>query len=153
MNNLQKNLPNNKGYEMKKLYLGLMFLITMLTATWVSAAADLEVNTPAISAAKSSMQARHAKLEPHYSSGAIGLTKDGMIAIKDASVVPLAQRGALTGLVKEENADRANLYKEIAVANGHPEWQAEIQSTFAGRWIDKAQSGWFYQGAGGWVKK
>jgi len=76
-----------------------------------------------------------------------------MIAIKDASVVPLAQRGALTGLVKEENADRANLYKEIAVANGHPEWQAEIQSTFAGRWIDKAQSGWFYQGAGGWVKK
>jgi uncharacterized protein YdbL (DUF1318 family) len=55
--------------------------------------------------------------------------------------------------VKEENTDRATLYKEIAQANGHPEWQAEIQSTFAGRWIDKAQAGWWVQGAGGWVKK
>jgi starvation-inducible outer membrane lipoprotein len=44
-------------------------------------------------------------------------------------------------------------YKEIAQANGHQEWQAEIQSTFAGRWIDKAQAGWWVQGAGGWVKK
>jgi len=59
----------------------------------------------------------------------------------------------LTGLVKEENAYRNKLYKEIAQANGHPEWQAEIQNTFAGRWIDKAQSGWWVQGAGGWVKK
>ncbi|OYY02779.1 MAG: hypothetical protein B7Y72_07780 [Mehylophilales bacterium 35-46-6] len=83
----------------------------------------------------------------------MGLTKDGFIAIKDANAVPLAQRGALTSLVKDENADRANLYKEIAQANGHPEWQAEIQSTFAGRWIDKAQAGWWVQGAGGWVKK
>jgi uncharacterized protein len=138
---------------MKNLYISLLFIVSLLTATWVNAAADLEVNTPAISAIKSSMQARHTKLQPYYASGAVGLTKDGMVAVKDAAAVPLAQRGALTGLVKDENADRANLYKEIAAANGHPEWQAEIQSTFAGRWIDKAQSGWFYQGAGGWVKK
>jgi len=138
---------------MKKILFSLMLLSTLLASQIVAAAADLEVNTPAVSALKNSMQARHGQLAPYYTSGAIGLTKDGFIAVKDANAVPLAQRGALTSLVKSENADRSNLYKEIAIANNHPEWQAEIQSTFAGRWIDKAQGGWYYQGAGGWVKK
>lgn len=138
---------------MKKILFCLVLLSAVLTSNFVVAAADLEVNTPAVSAIKNSMQSRHTQLAPYYASGAIGLTKDGLIAVKDANAVPLAQRGALTGLVKDENADRNNLYKEIAVANGHPEWQAEIQGTFAGRWIDKAQSGWWVQGAGGWVKK
>ena len=138
---------------MKKLLLSLLVIVTIFAANWVAAAADLEVNTPAITALKASMQARHSQLSPFYSAGAIGLTKDGMIAVKDATAVPLSQRGSLTGLVSAENADRANLYKEIATANAHPEWQNEIQSTFAGRWIDKAQSGWFYQNGGGWAKK
>jgi len=138
---------------MKKILLSLMLLSSLLISQFVAAAADLEVNTPAISAIKNSMQARHGQLAAFYASGAIGLTKDGLIAVKDANAVPLAQRGALTGLVKDENADRSKLYKEIAVANGHPEWQAEIQSTFAGRWIDKAQSGWWVQGAAGWTQK
>ncbi|MFA6040345.1 MAG: YdbL family protein [Methylophilus sp.] len=138
---------------MKKLCLSLLLAATMLSANWASAAADLEVNTPAISSIKSSMQSRHNQLGPFYSSGAVGLTKDGMVAVKDASAVSLKDRGGLNGLVAAENADRANLYKEIASANGHPEWQAEIQSTFASRWIDKAQGGWFYQKGGDWVKK
>lgn len=138
---------------MKKILSALMLLSVLLMSQFGMAAADLEVNTPAISAIKNSMQTRHALLAPYYASGAVGLTKDGMVAVKDANAVPLSERGALTGLVKEENADRNNLYKEIAQANGHPEWQADIQNTFASRWIDKAQSGWWVQGAGGWIKK
>lgn len=139
---------------MKKILFGLVVLLSaMFASQFVAAAADLEVNTPAISAIKGSMQARHAQLAAHYASGAIGLSKDGMIAVRDANAVPLKDRGALNSAVAAENADRAKLYKEIAVANGHPEWQPEIQSTFAARWIDKAQSGWYYQGAGGWVQK
>ena len=139
---------------MKKIILSLVMVLSVLLASqFAVAAADLEVNTPAITAIKSSMQARHGQLAGFYASGAIGLTKDGLIAVKDATAVPLKDRGALNGLVSAENADRKNLYKEIATANGHPEWQGEIQSTFAGRWIDKAQSGLFYQGAGGWAQK
>ena len=139
---------------MKKIILSLVMVLSVLLASqFAVAAADLEVNTPPITAIKSSMQARHGQLAGFYASGAIGLTKDGLIAVKDATAVPLKDRGALNGLVSAENADRKNLYKEIATANGHPEWQGEIQSTFAGRWIDKAQSGWFYQGAGGWAQK
>ncbi len=138
---------------MKKFLLSLLVIVSIFTANWVAAAADLEVNTPAISALKASMQARHSQLGPFYSSGAVGLTKDAFIAIKDATAVPLKDRGGFNSLVSAENADRTNLYKEIATANGHPEWQGDIQNTFAGRWIDKAQSGWFYQSGGGWVKK
>ncbi|MGB2831644.1 MAG: YdbL family protein [Methylotenera sp.] len=139
---------------MKKILLSFVLILSALLASqFATAAADLEVNTPAITAIKGSMQARHGQLAAYYTSGAIGLTKDGLIAVKDATAVPLKDRGGLNGLVSSENADRANLYKEIATANGHPEWQNEIQSTFAGRWVEKAQSGWFYQGAGGWTKK
>ena len=138
---------------MKKLLLSLFVIVSIFTANWVAAAADLEVNTPAIAALKASMQTRHGQLSPFYGAGAIGLTKDGMIAVKDATAVPLSQRGSLSGLVSAENADRANLYKEIATANAHAEWQGDIQNTFAGRWIDKAQSGWFYQSGGAWAKK
>lgn len=127
--------------------------ILFFSSSWVNAAADLEVNTPAISALKNSMQTRHAQLSPHYNSGAIGLTADGLIAVRDATAVPLKDRGGINTLVAAENADRNALYKEIAAGNGHPEWAGEIRSTFASRWVDKAQSGWYYQSAGAWVKK
>lgn len=118
------------------------------------AAADLEINTPAISALKSAMQARHGRLAPHYASGALGLTRDGGIALRDANAVALAERQAVNGMVADENRDRAGLYREIARANGHPEWEAEVRSTFAQRWIDKAAGGWWVQNAGGaWVRK
>ena len=130
-----------------------IFLMAMLTISFANAAPDLEVNTPAISAIKNSMQARHPSLAPHYASGAVGLTNNGLIAVHDASAVPLKDRQSINAVVAAENADRNALYKEIANGNGHPEWEAGIRDAFAGRWIDKAQTGWWYQGASGWAKK
>lgn len=124
-----------------------------LIALHAQAAADLDVNTPAVAAIKASMQHRHVQLLPYFQSGAIGLTADGFIAIKEAALVPLSQRSALATLVEAENTDRANLYQGMAAANGHPEWQGEIQRTFAQRWVDKAQSGWFVQRDGHWLRK
>lgn len=119
-----------------------------------AAAADLEINTPAIASLKASMQQRHAQLLEYYNNGAIGLTRDGMITARDVNAVPLAQRQSLSSKIAAENDDRRALYKEIAKANQHPEWEDEIRSTFAQRWIDKAASGWWYQNSGGaWVKK
>jgi len=42
---------------------------------------------------------------------------------------------------------------EVAKANGHPEWKADIQSTFAKRWIAKADGGTWYQDGGAWKQK
>ena len=132
-----------------------LFLIGMFAfASAALAAADLEVNTPAITALKNSMQARHSQLAAHYASGAVGLTRDGNVAVRDASAVPVAARQSVNGLVADENCDRAGLYREIASANAHPEWEAEVRSTFAQRWIDKAAGGWWVQNLGGvWAKK
>lgn len=131
----------------------LVAVVALAATLNVFAAADLEVNTPGVNAIKQSMQARHAQLAPHYASGAVGLTADGMIALRDAGSVPLAQRQAVNALVASENQDRNALYAEIASANGHPEWEAEIRSTFAQRWIQRAQSGWWVQADGAWKRK
>jgi uncharacterized protein YdbL (DUF1318 family) len=118
------------------------------------AQANLEANTPAIGQIKGAMQTRHAQLDAHFVSGAVGLTRDGMVQLRDAAAVPLAQRSAVNGLVAAENADRAALYREIARANGKPEWEQEIRSTFAQRWLDKAPAGWWVQdGRGNWQRK
>jgi uncharacterized protein YdbL (DUF1318 family) len=136
---------------MKKLLVSILMLLLMPLAI---AAADLEINTPAISKLRASMQDRHGQLAAHYGSGAVGLTRDGLVAVRDANAVPLKDRQAVNGLVSAENGDRNALYKEIASANGHPEWEAEVRGTFAQRWVQKAQGGWWYQDAGGtWAKK
>ena len=131
------------------------WLILLLTfAGSVLAQANLEINTPAIAALQASMQKRHAELAPFYASGAVGLSRDGYIALRDANSVPLPQRQQVNGLISAENQDRAALYKEIARANGKPEWENDIRTTFAQRWIDKAAAGWYYQNsAGAWAKK
>jgi len=138
---------------LKRLALTMLLVCSMLGFNLAHAQADLEVNTPAIKAVKASMKARHGKLNPFYSKGVVGLTADGLVAIKDAGAVALKDRGKVNALVQAENADRAKLYREIAAANGHPEWQAGIQKSFAKRWIAKAKSGWFYKKGSSWTKK
>ncbi|HQZ03509.1 MAG TPA: YdbL family protein [Thauera sp.] len=128
-------------------------LLGCLLAFAAQAQGNLEVDTPAISALKASMQQRHRQLAPLYASGAVGLAADGSIALRDASLVSLAQRGGINALVAAENADRSALYREIARANQHPEWEPEVRNTFAQRWIDRAQAGWWVQRGAAWTKK
>jgi uncharacterized protein YdbL (DUF1318 family) len=118
------------------------------------AKADISVNTPAIQQLKASMEKRHRKLAPYYTSGAIGMTQNGELAMRDQKLVPMQERNSLKSLLSKENQDRSALYKEIAKANGHPEWEAEIRNTFAKRWVGNAPSGWWYQNKqGAWKQK
>jgi len=118
------------------------------------AQADIDISSPAIRALTASMKARAAELEPFFDSGAVGLTSDGLVELRDANAVPLADRNRARKLVSDENADRNSLYREIASANGHPEWEADIRSTFASRWVANARAGWYYKRAGGdWTRK
>ena len=118
------------------------------------AQADIDISSPAIRALTASMKGRAGQLEPFFGSGAIGLTADGLVEIRDANAVPLADRNKLRKLVSDDNADRNSLYREIASANGHPEWESDIRGTFAERWIANARPGWYYKsGAGAWTRK
>jgi uncharacterized protein YdbL (DUF1318 family) len=115
--------------------------------------ADLDVSSPAIRTLTASMKARAGELEPFFASCAIGLGADGFVKVVDANSVALAERNKLKKLVADENADRKALYSEIATANGRPDWEAQIRSTFAERWIANAREGWCYQVKGAWQKK
>ena len=118
------------------------------------AEADLSVNTPAIRQLQADMERRHRELAPYYASGAVGMTRNGEIALRDQKLVPLQDRNTVKKLVARENQDRSALYAEIARANGHPEWEADIRAIFARRWVDNAPGGWWYQDAGGaWKQK
>jgi uncharacterized protein YdbL (DUF1318 family) len=128
-------------------------LLALCLSSAAVAEADINVNSPGITALKQSMQARHEQLRPYLDSGAVGLTANGMYTVRDAGAVPLANRQTVSGLVATENQDRNALYIEIARANGHPEWQAEISNIFAQRWLEHAQSGWWIQSGGGWKQK
>ncbi|HZV55386.1 MAG TPA: YdbL family protein [Rhodocyclaceae bacterium] len=133
-------------------------LLLILCGWLVTAAAlaqgNLEISTPAIGQFKASMGARHAQLLPWYQSGAVGLARDGTVALREPGAVPLAQRQAVNALVAGENADRAGLYREIARANGNPGWEPDIRATFAQRWADRAPAGWWVQSATGvWQQK
>jgi uncharacterized protein YdbL (DUF1318 family) len=117
--------------------------------------AALNVSSPAVNRIKASMGARFGELEKFFASGAIGLTKDGMVDVRDLNAVALPDRATVKRLVAEDNADRAQLYAEIAKASNHPEWEGDIKKSFARRWVATgAQSGWYYQDdSGSWKQK
>jgi uncharacterized protein len=119
------------------------------------AEAALNVSSPAVTRIKQSMGARFGEMEKFFASGAIGLTKDGMVDVRDLNAVALPDRATVKRLVSEDNADRAQLYAEIAKASNHPEWEADIKKSFAKRWVATgAKPGWYYQGDdGSWKQK
>ena len=131
----------------------LLGVLALCLSTAAMAAADLRIDTPGVNALKQSMRSRFHELRPYLDSGAVGLTADGLLAVRDASSVPLSARQSLNQLIAAQNRDRNALYAEIARANGHPEWQGEIRDTFAQRWINHAHPGWWVQSGGGWVQK
>jgi uncharacterized protein YdbL (DUF1318 family) len=116
--------------------------------------ADINIKTPAIQAIQGRMAERfRSQLQAGFDAGALGLTRDGMIEVRDPAKLALKDRVAMTQAVADDNRDRKAVYREIAVANGHPEWEAQIRQTFAQQWIASARGGWWYQDAAGWKQK
>lgn len=117
--------------------------------------ANIDISSPQIQAITQRMaQRQRQQLATYFANGAIGFGNDGLVMVRDRTAVGLAQRRQLDSLITEENNDRKALYREIAVANGHPEWEGDIRDTFAQRWVANAPAGWYYQNsAGHWVKK
>ena len=124
-------------------------------SAYAQESADINIKTPAIQAIQSRMATRfQTKLEAGFDAGALGLTRDGMIELRDASKLALKDRVAITQAVADDNRDRKAVYREVAVANGHPEWESQIRAIFAQQWIASARKGWSYQDAGGsWKQK
>jgi uncharacterized protein YdbL (DUF1318 family) len=117
-------------------------------------APDITIKTPAIQAIQSRMEARFdASLRAGFDAGALGFSSDGLVVVRDASKLDLKDRVAINQAVADDNRDRKAVYREVAVANGHPEWESQIRDVFARQWIASARSGWWYQSGGAWKQK
>jgi uncharacterized protein YdbL (DUF1318 family) len=116
---------------------------------------DINMKTPAIQAIQSRMTARFdATLRKGFDAGALGFGKDGMIVLREPAQLELKDRAGMQAAVADDNRDRKALYHEIAVANGHPDWEPKIREVFAKQWVASARGGWWYQDAsGGWKQK
>ena len=130
-------------------------LLDFLIPSALAQTADINIQTPQIQAIQTRMTQRFSStLSKYYASGAVGFTRDGLIAVRDAASVPLSERAAVNAAVADENRDRQAVYREIALANGHAEWEAQIRDAFAKQWIGRARAGWYYQDASGaWKQK
>ena len=124
-------------------------------SAYAQGAPDITIRTPAIQAIQARMEARFdSTLKAHFDSGALGFTNDGLVNVRDAAKIALKDRVAANQAVADQNRDSKAVYREVAVANGHPEWESQIRAVFAKQWIESARSGWWYQDAGGgWKKK
>ena len=115
---------------------------------------DITIRTPAIQAIQSRMASRFdSTLSAHFDNGALGFTSDGLVTVRDAGKLALKDRVAVNQAVADQNRDAKAVYREVAVANGHPEWESRIRAVFAKQWIDSAHKGWWYQSGGGWKQK
>lgn len=130
-------------------------LMSLLISDAQAASVDITIRTPAIQAIQDRMANRfQSSLQAHFDSGALGFGKDGLIVVRDASKIALKDRVSVNQQVADDNRDRKAVYREIAVANGHPEWEDQIRDTFAKQWVASAHGGWWYQTSdGAWKQK
>jgi uncharacterized protein YdbL (DUF1318 family) len=132
-----------------------MLLDLLIPAAYAADTPDIRIQTATTEAIRARMQQRfQGGLGALFDSGAVGFGKDGLVVLRDASKVPLNQRAEISATVADENRDRNALYREVANANSHPEWEAQIRATFAKGWIERARPGWYYQDpSGAWKQK
>jgi uncharacterized protein YdbL (DUF1318 family) len=131
-------------------------LMSLLISDAVAAeGVDITIRTPAIQAIQDRMADRfQSSLKANFDSGALGFGNDGLIVVRDATKIGLKDRVSVNQQVADDNRDRKAVYREIAVANNHPEWEKQIRDTFAAQWVAQAHAGWWYQtGGGAWKQK
>ena len=130
-------------------------LMSLLISSAQAEGVDISIRTPAIQAIQDRMAERfHDQLQSHFDSGALGFGNDGLIVIREASKIGLKDRVSVNEHVADDNRDRKAVYREIAVANGHAEWEQQIRETFAKQWVASAHAGWWYQASdGNWKQK
>ena len=125
-----------------------------IAPAYAQGAPDITIKTPAIQAIQPRMESRfNGTLRRGFDAGALGFTSDGLVTVRDASKLELKDRVAMNAAVADDNRDRKAVYREVAVANGHPEWESQIRGVFARQWVESAKSGWWYQSGGNWKQK
>ena len=115
-----------------------------------------EVSSPAIRRIIESRASRAGELQRYKSAGAIGESNKALLEVRNLDALPdLRARADVQRLVRAENADREELFREIAAAKKvDPSQIGKIRETYAGTLRDNARPGdWIQLPDGTWKKK
>jgi uncharacterized protein YdbL (DUF1318 family) len=118
--------------------------------------APADVTSPAIRKIIESRAARAGALREYKNAGAIGENKEALVEVRKLdAVADLKARAEVQRLVKAENADREELFREIAAAKGVDLSQLpKIRETYAATLRDNAKPGdWVQMPDGAWKQK
>lgn len=117
---------------------------------------EAEATSPAIRRIIESRSARLAELNRYKAQGVIGENRKGLVEVRALESLPdLKARADVQRLVRAENADREELYKEIAAAKNVDLSQLDrIRETYAQTLRANARPGdWIQLDDGSWKQK
>lgn len=152
LNDLTHNIPEA---QKRRNWLNLLNPVNWLIESAHAESIDIQLSSPAIREITNRMKERYSlSIKKYLISGVIGFNNKGFIDAVNPDSLGLKERQQVRKLVADENRDRVALYRELAVANKHPEWEEKIRQVFIKKWINEAQTGWFYQSPEGqWIQK
>jgi uncharacterized protein YdbL (DUF1318 family) len=132
-----------------------LYLLAPASPAYAAEVAAPEISNPAIRKIIESRAARVDELDKHKSRGVIGENNQALVEVLDLSSLQLQERAQVQKLVREENADRERMFKEIAAATGADLSQLpQIRSTYAETLRRNAKPGEkIQQPNGDWVTK
>ena len=132
-------------------------LVIDATATDAQAqeVADPEITNPSIRRIISSRAQRVAELDRHKASGVLGENNKALVEVRSLDSLELRDRATVQKLVRDENADRDRMFREIAAATQADLSQLDkIQTTYAETLRANARPGdWIQLPNGQWTQK
>lgn len=116
---------------------------------------NLDIGTPPVIVVKHALAQRQSRLVRFYEWGAIGLGNDGMVKMRDESVLTNYTLQKTAGkLIDQENPDRMSLIYAVAEAHGGKEAIPAVKALQVKRWKEQWKSGWWMEDEqGNWIKK
>ncbi|MEF8754789.1 MAG: DUF1318 domain-containing protein [Accumulibacter sp.] len=134
---------------MKRLLLLLAVLALPVAAAPSPDQVNLDLGTPPVVIVKHGLAQRASRLVRFYDAGIIGLGYDGMVRLRDASRLNLAQRQIAEKLIDSENPDRNSLIYALAEGHGGQYWEPAVRAAQVQRWKAQWHAGWWIEDAQG----
>jgi uncharacterized protein YdbL (DUF1318 family) len=135
---------------------GMISSLFGITPVMAQEVADPEVSNPAIRKIIESRKLRVAAVNKWKASGALGENNQALLEVRSLDgVSDLKARSEIQKLVRDENADREQLFREIATAKGVDAAQLpKIRETYAKTLRERAAPGeWVQAPDGTWSQK
>jgi len=135
---------------------GLLDVLLGATPAYAQSVPDPEISNPAIRKIIESRASRLQQINEYKSLGVIGENNEALIEARSLdSLSDLKARAEVQKLVRAENADREQLFKEMAVAKNVDASQIpQIRKTYASTMREAARAGdWIQMPDGTWKQK